>query len=205
VSVPERGSAVYDRQYFDKWYRNPHHRVKSATELARQVAFVLRAAEWVLARPVRSVLDVGCGEGQWRAALRRHRPHVAYTGVDPSEYAITRFGKRRGLMRGSLNTLASLPLTGPYDLVVCCGMLNYVPLTDLPRGIAEVAALTGGVAYLELFTRADLTEGDTSWPTPQTAAWYRRMLRAAALQSIGMHCYIPRARHAVAELEQADP
>ena len=38
----------YDQAYFDKWYRHPQHRVKTPRELARQVAFVLAAAEWVL-------------------------------------------------------------------------------------------------------------------------------------------------------------
>ncbi|MBC8089553.1 MAG: hypothetical protein H7Z40_19995, partial [Phycisphaerae bacterium] len=57
----EAPGAAYGKSYFDKWYRNPRHRVKSPSELARQVAFVLHTAEWVLARPVRTVLDVGCG------------------------------------------------------------------------------------------------------------------------------------------------
>ena len=38
----------YDQRYFDKWYRNPRYRVKSPPELARQVAFVLSAAEHIL-------------------------------------------------------------------------------------------------------------------------------------------------------------
>ena len=76
VGQPISASDAYDQAYFEKWYRNPRHRVKTVAELARQVAFVLHTAEWVLARPVRSVLDVGCGEGQWRAALRKHRPSI---------------------------------------------------------------------------------------------------------------------------------
>ena len=54
-----REAAHYDQSYFDKWYRHPQHRVKSAVELRRQVEFVVRMAEWVLGRPIRSVLDVG--------------------------------------------------------------------------------------------------------------------------------------------------
>ena len=67
----------YDRAYFDKWYRSPRHRVKSPGELRRQAAFVLAAAEYILGRPVRTVLDVGSGEGQWNPALRRLRPSLA--------------------------------------------------------------------------------------------------------------------------------
>ncbi len=181
----------YDRAYFDKWYRNPRHRVKTPTELRRQAEFVLRLAEWVLGRPVRTVLDVGCGEGQWRAELRRLRRGVHYDGVDPSAYAIARFGARRGLMLGGIEDLDDLPLRPAYDLVVCCGMLNYLPLDTLTRGLRQVSRRTGGVAYLELFADTDRFEGDTSWTSPQSPAWYRRAIRSAGFQSIGMHGYIP--------------
>lgn len=195
--------AAYGKEYFDKWYRSPRHRVKSPAELARQVAFVLHTAEWVLARPVRNVLDIGCGEGQWRAALKQHRPRLTYTGVDPSEYAVARYGKRRNIKLGSLEQLGSLSLNGPFDLVICCGMLNYISQKTLAEGLGVVASLTHGMAFLEIFTRADVTEGDTSWPTPRPASWYRNTLQHAGFTGVGLHCYVPTDRHAIAELEQA--
>lgn len=181
---------AYDKAYFDKWYRHPTHRVKSPTELARQVAFVLSTAEFVLGRPVKSVLDVGCGEGQWREALRVHRPRVHYAGVDPSAYAVERFGWARNLRLGGIESLDDLPLRAHYDLVVCCGMLNYLTPPQLTRGVAQVARRTGGVAYLELFTSDDAFEGDTNWPAPKSASWYRRVMRKAGLSPIGMQCYV---------------
>jgi SAM-dependent methyltransferase len=180
----------YDKAYFDKWYRHPRHRVKSPAELARQVAFVAGTAEFVLGRPLQSVLDVGCGEGQWRAALRRHRPRLVYHGVDPSAYAVQRYGTRRGLLLGGIEELDSLPLRPQYDLVVCCGMLNYLDAPSLARGIAQVARRTGAMAYLELFTSDDTFEGDTNWPAPRPAAWYRAVMRKAGLWPIGMQCYV---------------
>jgi SAM-dependent methyltransferase len=193
----------YDAAYFEKWYRNPLHRVKSPAELARQASFVLRTAEFVLGRPVHTVLDVGCGEGQWRAALRAHRPRLAYDGVDPSEYAVRRFGRRRHLMLGGIEQLDALPLRASYDLVVCCGMLNYLEPTALQRGLQQVADRTGGVAYLELFTREDAFEGDTDWPSPRPARWYRQHLRRVGLCAIGMQCYVTASsRERVSALER---
>jgi SAM-dependent methyltransferase len=188
--MPTPSPAHYDHAYFDKWYRHPQHRVKSATELARQSAFVLATAEWVLGRPVRTVLDVGCGEGQWRAVLRKHRPRLRYDGVDPSRYAIERFGSSRGLQLGGIEDLDTLVLRASYDLVICCGMLNYLSAPSLVRGVAQVARRTGGVAYLELFTKHDAFEGDTHWPTPRTAAWYRGVMQTAGLVPVGMQCYV---------------
>lgn len=194
----------YDRAYFDKWYRNPAHRVKSRVELERQVRFVLSAAEWVLGRSVRSVLDVGCGEGNWRSVLRTLRPTVHYDGVDPSAYAVSRFGVARGLQQGGIEDLDRLTLRPRYDLVVCCGMLNYLSAAQLRRGLGQVARRTGGVAYLELFAKGDSIEGDTGWPTLRSAQWYQRALTNAELMPVGLHCYVTKAQqNMVARLERA--
>ncbi|MEP6780442.1 MAG: class I SAM-dependent methyltransferase [Gemmatimonadaceae bacterium] len=201
--MSSRANDAYDKAYFDKWYRNPRHRVKSASLLHRQVAFVLHTAEWVLGRPVRSVLDVGCGEGNWRAPLKKLRPSLKYTGVDPSEYAVQRFGKRRNIVRGSIENLSTLSLRGPFDLLICCGMLNYVPSSQLAAGLKAVSSRMGGMAYLEIFTNGDDTEGDTSWPAPHSKQWYQTVLKSAGLTSVGLHCYIFKELLPIAELERA--
>lgn len=193
-SANDTGSgARYDRAYFDKWYRDPRTRVKSPAELLRQVEFVLHAAEWTLGRRVRTVLDVGCGEGNWQPVLKRLRPTLHYDGVDPSEYAVAKHGARRGLQQGGIEDLATLPLRDTYDLVVCCGMLNYLSQSQLVAGLPLVEARTGGMAYLELFADGDAFEGDTGWPKPQSATWYRTALERAGFRSVGMQCYVPRA------------
>jgi hypothetical protein len=82
-------------------------------------------------------------------------------------------------------------------------MLNYLDESQLRQGLRQAAEKTGGVAYLELFTSDDAFEGDTSWPEPRSTGWYRRLIRKAALHSIGMHCYIPAHRaELVASLER---
>jgi SAM-dependent methyltransferase len=198
-----RGADRYSKAYFDKWYRNPRHRVKSRAELERQVRFVLAMAEWVLGRPVRTVLDVGCGEGNWLPVLARLRPRIAYEGIDPSEYAVGRFGRRRNIQLGGIEDVAALARRTSYDLVVCCGMLNYLEEAQLRAGLAQVADRTGGLAYLELFTSDDEFEGDTSWPDPKPARWYRREMQKVGLLPVGMQGYVHR-NHAglVAALER---
>lgn len=183
----------YDAAYFEKWYRDPAHRVKSPSEFARQVDFVLHAAEWVLQRRVRTVLDVGCGEGQWGVALRAQRPTLSYTGVDVSEFAVSRYGTRRRLIQGGITDLDALfPETRRFDLVLSVGMLNYLAADTLREGLTQVARRTGGMAYLELFARGDELEGDTDWPPLKPPAWYRTVLTTAGFAPIGMHCYITR-------------
>lgn len=173
--------------------------------MRRQLGFIVAVAEYLLDRPVRSVLDVGCGEGNWSFVLRELRPRASYIGVDGSEYAVRRFGTRRNIRLGTLGTIGSIGLKGPFDLILCLGVLNYVAPDELRRGLRQLRDLAGGVAYLEIFTRSDEATGDFRKSAAQWPAWYRSVFRRAGFVPLGLHCYLPRdlASHAAA-LERAD-
>jgi SAM-dependent methyltransferase len=204
ASADVRGE-TYDRAYYDKWYRSRAHRVRSAAEMARIVRFVLFTAEHILERPVRSVLDVGAGEGNWYPLLRTLRPSISYLGIDPSAYAVSRFGARRHLVQGTVTDLQSAGARGPYDLVIASGMLNYLSNADFRTGLSEIARHTGGVAYLEVFARQDAFTGDTTEMPLRPAAWYRAQFAAAQLISCGLHLYVPsRVARRLARLERAE-
>jgi len=183
---------TYDRAYFDRWYRDPKVRVATGESVARKVHLVISVAESLLQRRVRSVLDIGCGEGTWRAPLKKLRPGVRYVGVDSSEYVIARFGKRRGIRRGTFGALHEIErsLRGPFDVIVCCDMLQYVPHGELRFGLRSVSRLLGGVVYLEAYTKADSIEGDRRGWHQRTGAEYKKVFRAAGLRSVGMHCWV---------------
>jgi SAM-dependent methyltransferase len=196
----------YDRAYFDRWYRNPRVRVATAAAVARKVHLVVSVAEALLQRRIRSVLDIGCGEAAWRAPLKKLRPGVRYAGVDSSEYVIGRYGKRRGIRLGTFGTLGELvrSLRGPFDVIVCCDVLQYVPASELRAGLNSVTALLGGVAYLEAYTRGDSVEGDRRGWHHRTASEYRRAFGRAGLTSVGMQCWVgDELRPMTAELERA--
>jgi hypothetical protein len=53
---------LYDRAYFDRWYRDPRTRIHVRAAVERKVALAVATTEYLLQRPLRSVLDVGCGE-----------------------------------------------------------------------------------------------------------------------------------------------
>ncbi|MDQ6738557.1 MAG: class I SAM-dependent methyltransferase [Gemmatimonadota bacterium] len=194
----------FDSGYFDKWYRHPKHRVGTQADLARLVRFALAATEYVLAHPVRSVLDVGAGEGRWFPVLQKMRPRIRYQGVDPSDYAVRRFGERRNIVRGTLDDLPGLFPDAKFDLVVCCSVINYMPSDEVVRAMRNIAARTAGVAYLEIFTTDDHVEGDTEGWHSETRTLYRRMIREAGLIPCGLHCYVPGTNSdALVELERA--
>ena len=195
---------LYDRAYFERWYRDPRYAVVHQGVVARRVQLAVAAAEYLLERPLRTVLDVGCGEGPWRALLRHARPNVRYTGVDSSAYAVRRYGRARNLRLGRLGDLGRLKLDPPYDLIVCSDVLHYVETDELARGLAAIARLLGGVAFLETFAREDATEGDQEAFQQRPAAVYRRLIRAAGLIPLGLHCYAGRLlASTLTEFEQA--
>lgn len=192
----------FDEAYFRRWYRAGVVSVQVPADLEREVALTLAVTESLLGRPVKSVLDVGCGEGQWRRAVKRRRPSATYLGVDPSEYVVRRHGTRRNIRLGTFEDLRTVIGRSQFDLVVCSGMLNYLPEKALRAGLRHVANATRCVAYLELYTRRDQLHGDLQGIQRQTGARARAALRRAGLIACGMHCYVPR-RHAwrLAELE----
>lgn len=194
---------TYSASYFDKWYRSSH-RVHAPADRARTVRMVLAIGDYMLGRPVRSVLDIGAGEGLWFVELRRLRAAIRYAGVDPSEYAVARYGRTRHLARGSLAELPPRLAARQWDLVVCSGVLNYLPPRELRAGLARIAELARGVAFLELFTIGDDVTGDVRGRRP--ASYYRRVLRSLGFDHCGPHCYVgPEFAGAIAELEVQTP
>lgn len=152
---------------------------------------IISVAEQLLERRVRNALDVGCGEGLWRAALLSARPSLRYAGIDPSAYAVRRFGARRNIRQGDITSLAALRIRGPFDVIICNDVLHYVATPELRTGMRGVAERLRGVAYLGLFTSADDIEGDMKTWLRRPPSFYRDEFARAGLRSVGMHCWIP--------------
>jgi len=194
---------AYDRSYFDRWYRDPDRRIATTADVSRKARLVVGIAEALLLRPVRSALDIGCGEAAWRQALRAVRPGIRYVGVDSSAYVVSRFGKSRGIQYGTFGSLKSVDLQGPFDLIICCDVLQYVPTTELSRGLEALAGFLEGVAFLEAYTTGDQVVGDRRGWVRRSASTYRRAFGRAGLVGVGMHCWVgDTLRDATAALER---
>lgn len=196
---------TYDKAYFDRWYRDERTRVIEREDVERKAAFAVAAAEYMLGRPVGSILDVGCGEGAWQPVLAKLRPRATYLGVDPSAYAVRRYGRRRNLRLGSFGALDEAEIEGPYDLVVSVGVVNYLAPRELASGLQTIAAVTGGLAFIEAYASGDEIEGDTVEWKWRKASWWREQFRDAGLTAVGMHCYVPAGtRENTVALERAE-
>lgn len=182
---------AYDRAYFDRWYRGDHA-PKGEGELRRQVALAVAATESVLNRSLANVLDIGAGEGRWQPILQDLRPEASYLGIEPSTYALERFGAERNLMAGDLATLPEFAFPEPFDLVVCADVLHYVDDETILRVIDELADLVGGVALLEVFTDHDAPAGDREGFHARPPIWYRRVFEGAGLRPLGLQLWVHR-------------
>lgn len=190
----------YDRDYFDRWYRRGG--IGGGARLARKVALAVATAEYHLERPLRTVLDVGCGEGPWRAPLLKLRPGAQYLGFDSSQYAIARFGPRRNLHLARFGDFARLRPCPPVDLLVCSDVLHYLDVRELDRGLPGLAELCGGVAFLETFAREDRAEGDEHGFRARPAAFYHRRFERLGFTQLGSHCWLaPALRGGTTALE----
>jgi SAM-dependent methyltransferase len=184
----------YDRAYFDRWYRDPTHRISTAADLERRALLAVAVAELVLERRARSVLDAGCGEARWRAPLLKLRPGIRYEGVDPSEYVVQRYGRSRGIRKGSVDRLDETGLRGKFDVVICADVLHFLTGREVKRGLEQVSHFLGGVAYLPTFTSADAVEGDVAALRARSPKWYLTRFAAAGLVPLGLDFYVHRSR-----------
>ena len=186
----------YDHAYFQRWYRDLGGSHRQA--LARKVALAVALAEFHLERPIRSVLDVGCGEAAWRAPLLKLRPGLHYQGVDSSEYAVSRYGRSRNIALATFGQLGQLRFGAPADLLVCSDVIHYLPTAELRRGLSGFAEHCQGVAFLDLYTREDAITGDLRGFLPRRAADYRRWFADAGLIACGSQAYLAPPLHAKA-------
>lgn len=178
----------YDRAYFDRWYRREG--MGDAKRLARKVALAVAMAEYHLERPIRSVLDIGCGEGAWRAPLLKLRPRLDYLGFDASEYAVRRYSGSRNIHYARFGDFEYLRPCPPADLLVCSDVLHYLDTRELNRGLPGLADLCGGVAFIEMFAKEDAAIGDEDEFHARPASFYRRKLADAGFVQIGSHGWL---------------
>lgn len=189
----------YDKAYFDKWYRG-RGRITTGAEVRRKVTLAVSAAEYFLRRPIRSTLDVACGEGAWFPHLKALRPRASYRGIEPSDYAVARYGAARRIEKGSLRDVERV--RGLYDLVVCADAMHYISDEEIVDGLPELARVAGGVLWLEVLTREDAIIGDLDGLIRRPAKWYRRRFEEVGLTQCGPYTWLaPAQREETAALE----
>jgi len=190
----------FDREFFDRYYRTSATAVISAQDVYRRARFVTSYLAHLQVE-VHSVLDVGCGTGLWKRALRRVDRSIAYTGVDPSEYLCRSYGWIRG-------SVVDLPPRRRFDLVVCQDVMQYLSAREVDRGLAAIARSCRGALYVDVPTRDDIDAKLLDMRKTdrrihvRSAAWYRRRLEKHFANAGGGVFVSPRAKAVLLSLER---
>lgn len=140
----------FDEAYYERFYLSPKTRVISADEHAHLAQFVFSFAAWN-GIEIKSMLDVGAGVGHWKRWLEKHRKGISYTGTEVSKAMC----KEHGFLE---RDIARWRDRKKHDLIVCQGVLQYLPDPDVAPAVANLAAMSRGLLYVEITTRLDLRE-----------------------------------------------
>lgn len=140
----------FDESYYRRFYEDPKTRVYSAVEHDWLAQYVFSFARWNQLE-IETVLDVGAGIGLWRDWIAKHEPEIKYTGTEFSAAMCKKHGFKQC-------DIARWRDRKKYDLIICQGVLQYVPDPDVAPAIANIAAMARGLVFFEALTRADLRE-----------------------------------------------
>ena len=86
---------LFDKAYYEKFYLDETTQAVSNEEQERQVNLI-QAYITYLQIDIKSVLDLGCGLGQFLRSLARVMPSAAVTGVEISDYLCQQQGWQKG-------------------------------------------------------------------------------------------------------------
>lgn len=140
----------FDEAYYQRFYEDPKTRVVEPDDHAALCEFVFAFARYNHVE-IKSVLDIGAGVGHWRKWLEKHQTSAKYVGTEVSAAMC----KKYGLLQ---KDIARWRDRKKHDLIVCQGVMQYLPDPDVAPAVANIAAMSKGILYLEITTRQDLRE-----------------------------------------------
>ncbi len=196
------GFGRFDQAYYDRFYVNAKTRVTTADEHAHLARYVFEFAKYN-GLEIESVLDVGAGVGHWKRWIEKNSKKTQYTGTEVSKPMCEQHGYlERDIARWRDRT--------QHDLIVCQGVLQYLPDPDVAPAIANLAAMSRGLLYLEVATRLDLRERTDAERTDQdihvrNGSYYRGILSKHFLQVGAGLWWIRELTPPFFELEMAGP
>jgi predicted TPR repeat methyltransferase len=180
----------FDEAYYHRFYENPETRVVSPEEHDALARFIIAFAEWNKLE-LKSMLDIGAGIALWKRWLEKHKKNIEYAGTEVSQAMC----KKYGLLH---RDIARWRDRKKHDLVMCQGVLQYLPDPDVAPAIANIAAMSKGLVYIEVTTRADLRERCDRTRTDfdihvRNGSYYRGIL-AKHLVNVGAGLWWPKDR-----------
>jgi SAM-dependent methyltransferase len=174
MAAPRPSPKPFDRDYYERYYYDPRTAVTSRAEMHARARLIAAFAGHT-GLPVKRILDAGGGTGLLRAPLKRLLPYAQYTCLETSEYLCKRYGWEYG-------RIEEYRSDGPFDLVICYDVLQYLDAGAASRALANFGRLCRGILYFSALTRLDWQWNCDPKRTDsnvhlRAARWYRARLR----------------------------
>jgi SAM-dependent methyltransferase len=181
----------FDRDYYRRFYQDPQTRIYNQARHAKLVAGVVSLCEW-FGLELTDVLDVGAGLGWWGAWLSKHRKRVRVLSTELERDICRLYGHVQA-------DITTFRLERQFDLVVCQGVLPYLDDVGAQAAIENLAAMSGGLMYLEAITKDDMKDAIDPQRTDlrvnlRPARWYRQRLEPH-FREVGVGLYAARSAH----------
>lgn len=149
----------------------------------------------------KTLIDIGCGDGTYTAAIKAARPDLACTGFDPATVAIESARRRFPdveYISGDLLDPSQTPAR-KYDVGVVRGVIHHLP--DAKAGIANALRLSDTIIlvepngdnpilkWLERNSRYHIEHEEQSFSAVQLQSWCREA--GGTVRSIGHIGFVP--------------
>jgi SAM-dependent methyltransferase len=134
---------------------------------------------------IKTVIDIGCGDGTYTHHLQSHFSDISVTGIDPAKEAIE-LAKQKfpevDYQVGDLLDPATFP-KNKFDLGIVRGVIHHLP--DAARGIANATLLSDKVLiiepngnnlilkWIEKHSQYHIDHEEQSFTSKQLMAWCR--------------------------------
>lgn len=114
----------------------------------------------MLTNDIKSLIDVGCGNGVFIHKVQEHNPLIDITGVDRSNTALKYV--KAAIVNSSLE---NIPLeTKAYDCVTCLQVIEHLPVNIYEKGLDELARLSSKYIIVSVPNNEVLEDSYTKCP-----------------------------------------
>lgn len=163
----------FDQAYYRRFYGGAAEQRSYRREEQRLGNFICSYLNYI-EQPISTVVDIGCGLGQWRDIIASHFPRATYTGVELSEHLCAQFGWQQG-------SAVDYQTDRSFDLVICKDTLQYLADAEFRAAIDNIAGFCSGVLFASILTSEDWDSNCDKRRTDKqvylrNGNWYRRVL-----------------------------
>lgn len=107
----------------------------------------------------KSILDVGCGNGNWAKIIKEEFPNIDYLGVDISEKMVKIARRNCPDMKFQIGDIRNLKLNKKFDLIFSFTSILHIPSEDMERTIRSLSEISKKILMIEPVKEAERGNG----------------------------------------------